>query len=169
MAKKTATAIETERMDEEAGPALPVLPEGGKVVSGPMPVLDKGTIDRSLGDLFDFEHAGGSLPLIAWTRPGQSVVAKYLGIDAALGDREFDLVVLDVIDVVRLRETRNPEASIAGRAQIVGSTAIMPYFMKATPGVMVRITYHGDIATKRGQSNMKLLTIEELKIKPAGK
>lgn len=184
MAKKKTTTqdntpADVELMDENASPALVMAPQDDALQlpsmgSNPEAMLmDRGRTDVELGELFDAEHAGGSLPLITFKRPGQSILGLFVGREepevspgSKEKGREFGLVVLDVVDVFKLKATGDVRASIAGRAQLVESTAIRPYFTKATPGAhLLRLTFRGEVETTRGQSKLKLITVDELKPK----
>lgn len=189
MAKKTpapvskATRIddETDLMDEgEGSPSLALDTNAtGSMVQAAMgaSLVQAGQrINADLGALFDEVHAGGSLPLINWTREGQAFVGVFVEREGPIErtaenpGREFAVLVFDVIDPVKL--ARNPgdlKGAIMSRAQLISGTALEPYFTKAKPGTLVKLTYQGEVATSRGQSKMKLVTVSELtpKRKPA--
>lgn len=151
-------------MDES--PALPARTDTGAVQTTGLKVKR----DRLMADLagvVDATHVGGSLPLIKFENEGESVIAKFLGRnDPAEGDdREFSMLTFDVISPAKLKATRSVDASIIGRAQMVESTAIAEFFDTAAPGSLVILTYVGETPTRRGQSNLKLITVESFKVR----
>jgi hypothetical protein len=148
-------------MDEGAngGALLPATPGVSTLLA------DRGRLAHELGNVFESTHVGGSLPLINWTREGQSFVGRYLMREAPTEDREYAFLVFDVINTRELAKTKDVSKSVAVRAQLVESTALAPFFSTAKGGELLQLTYVGEVPTKRGQSKLKLITVEALKLR----
>lgn len=176
--QETGAAV-SDLMDETSSPALVAPTDTGAhqlpAVAAPnvgQLLADRSRVAVELGDMFEAEHVGGSLPLIKWTREGQSFVGIFAARDERTEERDFPCLVFDVIDTRKLRETRDVKKSVAVRAQLVSSSALEPYFSRKNAqgelialGQLVQLTYVGEIETKRGQSKLKLITVEQLKLK----
>jgi hypothetical protein len=149
-------------LGQTGGAQLPATPIGSQLLT------EKARSDMELSGLFEAKHVGGSLPVITFERRGQSFIGMFVEREEANDRRDFAVLVFDLVDVARLRETRDPAKSIMVRAQLTESTAVEDFFAAAKVaerrGKVYRLVFVGTTKTKRGQSDMKLITVEELRM-----
>lgn len=157
----TTTAVLDEPDDEQASVQLPAETTEHR---SSFDLATPAGLDLALSEHgTERAHVGGSLPLIAFDGQEQRAFVGRLVNVVSPDDVEFSLVTFDLLDHGRWLAGEEPDSCTIARVQIVQSYAIRDWTDDASNvGKVVAVKYLGQQRTKRAQSPLKLIVIEEL-------